>query len=158
MHQTELSDASVIRRRRLKQGGTYFSGRWVNHIKFQNFVKVSNKTKRKCKTSPSINQNNIKYLPSRQEPVKVYSRNSGTRWEVCPKLTIKTPERHNWDYYSGFIVNFELLHILFQCFYCWLWTSNCQLGKYKQFLQCFIVLYLFNMHFRIDATSIWYYF
>ena len=67
----------------------------MNHIKFQNFVEVSIKTKRKHKTSPSISQNNINYLPSRQEPVKVYNRNNGTRWEVCPKLTIKAPEQHH---------------------------------------------------------------
>ena len=37
------------------------------------------------------------YLPSPQYPVKVYSRNTGTRWEVCPKLTIKTLEKGHWD-------------------------------------------------------------
>ena len=41
----------------------------MNHIKFQNFVKVSIKTKRRRKNSPSINQNNIKY-PVNKDPSK----------------------------------------------------------------------------------------
>ena len=67
----------------------------MNHIKFQNVVNFSIKTKRKYKTSPPVSQKDIKYLPSRQEAVKVYSKNTGRRKKVCPILIIKTPERRN---------------------------------------------------------------
>ena len=128
----------------------------MNHIKFQNFVKISIKTKRKHNTSPSINQNNIKYLPSQQQHVKVYNRNTGTRCK-CAKLIINTPKQCHWGCSGVFSVNFKLLHTLFQCFHSWLWTSNYQLGEYRQFLQCSIVAYLINMHFHIAIISIWVY-
>ena len=38
---------------------------------------------------------------------KVNNRNTGTRCESCPKLTIKIPERSQWRRYGVFIVNFE---------------------------------------------------
>ena len=122
-------------------------------------MKFSIKTKRKQKNSPWINENNIKYLPSRQEPVKVYSRNTGTRWEVCPKLT-KTPERCHWGHASVFIVNSELFHTLIQCFYCWLWASNCQILIIFAMLHCCILVqyafsyrrYWYMVHFLISAT------
>ena len=82
----------------------------MNHIKFQNVVNFSIKRKRKYKTSPHVNEKDIKYLPSRQETVKVYSKNTGRRKKVCPKLIIKTPEWRNWYSSNVFIVNFELSH------------------------------------------------
>ena len=59
---------------------------------------------------------------------KVINRNTITRCEICLKLTIKTPtikapELRQWRR-SGvfivgvFIVNFNIFHILFYCFYC----------------------------------------
>ena len=47
-----------------------------------------------------------------QEPAginlfKVNNRNTRPRCEVCSKLIIKTPERHQWRRSSVFIVNFE---------------------------------------------------
>ena len=59
----------------------------MNHIKFQNFLKVSGKMKRQRKTSPSVNQNNIEYLPSRQERVKVYMNKVGSMSKVNNKDT-----------------------------------------------------------------------
>ena len=43
-------------------------------------------------------------LPSRLLHVKVNNRNTRTRCEICPKLTIKIPEQRHW---RVFIVNFE---------------------------------------------------
>ena len=40
--------------------------------------------------------------------LKVSNRNTGTRCEICSKLTIKTPpERRNWRRSGVFVVNFE---------------------------------------------------
>ena len=38
---------------------------------------------------------------------KVNNRNTRTRWEICSKLTINTPERRQWRRSGVFIVNFE---------------------------------------------------
>ena len=38
---------------------------------------------------------------------KVNNRNTRTRWEICSKLKIKTPERRYWCRSGVFIVNFE---------------------------------------------------
>ena len=38
---------------------------------------------------------------------KVSNRNTRARCEICSKLTIKTPERHQWGHSSVFIVNLE---------------------------------------------------
>ena len=45
-------------------------------------------------------------------PVGIYllinnNRNTRTRFEICSKLTIKTPERRQWCRSGVFIVNFE---------------------------------------------------
>ena len=42
--------------------------------------------------------------------LKVNNRNSRTRCETCSKLTIKTPELHQWRRYGVFIVNFEHIY------------------------------------------------
>ena len=39
--------------------------------------------------------------------LKVNSRDTRTRCEICSKLTIKTPERRQWRRYDAFIVNSE---------------------------------------------------
>ena len=39
--------------------------------------------------------------------LKVNSRNTRTRYEICSKLTIKKPERCQWRCSGFFIVNFE---------------------------------------------------
>ena len=38
---------------------------------------------------------------------KVNNRNTRTRYEICSKLTVKTPERRQWLRPGVFIVNFE---------------------------------------------------
>ena len=42
--------------------------------------------------------------------------NNGTRFEICSKLTIKTPERRHWCRSGVFIVNFEHISHLVQVF------------------------------------------
>ena len=45
--------------------------------------------------------------------LKVSNRIPRTRCEICPKLTIKTPERHHWHRFGVFVVNFEhILHLV----------------------------------------------
>ena len=42
--------------------------------------------------------------------LNVNNRNTRTRYEICSKLTIKTPERRQWGRSNVFIVNFEQFH------------------------------------------------
>ena len=43
---------------------------------------------------------------------KLNNINTRTRCEICSKLTIKIPERHQWRRSGNFIVNFEhILHL-----------------------------------------------
>ena len=45
--------------------------------------------------------------------LKVNNRNTKTRFEICPKLTIMTPDRRHWRRSGVFIVNFEyILHFV----------------------------------------------
>ena len=46
-------------------------------------------------------------IPAGNDMFKVNSRHTRTRYEVCSKLTIKTPERRQWHRPGIFIVNFE---------------------------------------------------
>ena len=39
--------------------------------------------------------------------LKVNNRNNRTRYEICSKLTIKTPERRKWCHSGVSIANFE---------------------------------------------------
>ena len=40
---------------------------------------------------------------------KVNNRDTRTRFEICSKLTMKTPERRHWRRSGVFIINFELV-------------------------------------------------
>ena len=44
---------------------------------------------------------------SRSYLLKVNTRNTRPRCEICSKLTIKTPERHHWRRSGDLIANFE---------------------------------------------------
>ena len=46
-------------------------------------------------------------IPAGNYMFKVNNRNTGTRCEICSKLTIKIPERCRWRRSSVFAVNFE---------------------------------------------------
>ena len=53
-------------------------------------------------------------FPAGNYMFKVNNRNTRTECEICPKLTIKIPERRHWRRSGIFIVNFEqiLYHVL----------------------------------------------
>ena len=44
---------------------------------------------------------------------QVNNRNTGKRFEICSKLTIKLPKRHYWRRSDVFIVNFEHISHIF---------------------------------------------
>ena len=45
------------------------------------------------------------------------------RWEICSKLTVKTPERHQWSRFGVFNFNLEHISHLFLVFLLLLWTG-----------------------------------
>ena len=47
---------------------------------------------------------------------KINNRNTRKGWEICSKLTLKTPERRRWRCSGVFIVNFEHISHLFLMF------------------------------------------
>ena len=50
--------------------------------------------------------------------LKVNNRNTGTRYGICSKLTIKIPEQQHWGRSGVFIVNVNIFDTLMQRFYC----------------------------------------
>ena len=58
----------------------------------------------------------IWHYPSHSYIFKVNNRNTRTRGEISPKLTIKTPERRHWRHTGVFIVKFEHVSYLFLVF------------------------------------------
>ena len=44
--------------------------------------------------------------------LKVNKRKTRTKYEICSKLTLKTPERHYWRRSGVFIVNAERISLL----------------------------------------------
>ena len=46
-------------------------------------------------------------IPAANYMFEVNNRNTRTWCQICPKLTIKTPERRHWPCFSVSIVNFE---------------------------------------------------
>ena len=44
---------------------------------------------------------------------KVNNRNTRTRCKICPKLTIKTPERHHWCRLVSLLLTLNIFHTLF---------------------------------------------
>ena len=68
--------------------------------------------------------------PLKMNLLKVNTRNTWKKCEMCSKLPIKIPERRQWRRYGIFlVVTLNLFHIFFKCFYCWLWTGKCLLGR-----------------------------
>ena len=62
-----------------------------------------------------LGYSSLEYSPAGNYMFKVNNRNTGTRCEICPKLTIKTPERRHWCRSGVFIVNYRLAS--FWCLY-----------------------------------------
>ena len=48
-------------------------------------------------------------FPAGNYMFKVNNRDTRTRFEICSKLTMKTPERRHWRRSGVFIINFELV-------------------------------------------------
>ena len=66
---------------------------------------------------------------SRVSPASIYFFKINNRYtrkwrEICSKLTIIKPD----DVLMFLLLTLNILHTFFQCFYCWLWASKCQLG------------------------------
>ena len=69
---------------------------------------------------------------------KVNNRNTRARCEICSKLTIKTPEQHQWRRFGVFIVYFEHISHLALLFLLLIWTGKCLLGEEcTNFYGCF---------------------
>ena len=47
----------------------------------------------------------MSYIPAGNYMLKVNNRNTRTKRGICSKLTIKTPERHQWHHSGVSIVN-----------------------------------------------------
>ena len=60
---------------------------------------------------------------------KVKKKRTRSRSEICSKLTIKTPKRHQFCCSGVFIVNFEIILHLALIFLWQLWTSECRLAS-----------------------------
>ena len=93
----------------------------------------------------------LKYLlpwkyPADNYMFKVNNRNTRTRYEICSKLTMKTPEQCHWRRFSVFIVNFEHISHLVLAFL--LLTLSRQMpGGYRTsfiFYENFTFLFIFN--------------
>ena len=60
---------------------------------------------------------------------KVNNRNTGTRCDICSKLTLKTPERRYWRRSGVFNVNFEHISHLVLVFLVLTLAGKCRLGQ-----------------------------
>ena len=67
-------------------------------------------------------------FPAGNYMFKVNNRKTRISCETCSKWTIKTPGWRHWRRSGVCIVNFEHISHLVLCFYCYLWTCNCQLA------------------------------
>ena len=86
---------------------------------------------------------------------KVNNRNTKTSCEICSKITKKTPERRQWlrVVLVFSLLNLNIVHTLFQCFYCWLWADNCVLGSNGSESSHFEVF--FKMVFVESGQNLW---
>ena len=94
-------------------------------------------------------------FPGWHLPVQISKRITRIRCKICSKLTIMTPERHQWCRSSVFLLfTLKMFHILLWCLYCWPWTGKCWLSSTKCFYQ--ISYFLHSLHIpsqRISRTS-----
>ena len=79
---------------------------------------VSRGASNKNKIKQIYNLDIFSQLTQKHNPVPIYllkvnSRHTRTRFEICSKLTIKAPERRHWRCSGVFIVNFEHLTLCF---------------------------------------------
>ena len=59
---------------------------------------------------------------------KVNNENTRTMCGIFSKLTINTTEQRQWLRFGFLWITLNRFLTLFWFFYCWLWTSICQLG------------------------------
>ena len=71
---------------------------------------------------------------------KVNNKISRTRCEICPKLTIKTPERRHYPLSGVFIVNFEQISHLVLLFL--LLTFSRQMSVGKRSAEVYVIWFL----------------
>ena len=76
---------------------------------------------------------------------KVNSRNTRTRWEICTKLTIKTPEGPRWRCSGVFIVNFVHVSHLVLMFLLLTLSVN-----YKALLSLLILIHTYQQHNKLS--------
>ena len=74
----------------------------------------------------------IAWVVVTQPMFKVNKRNTKTRREICSKITIKTPERHQWRCSGVFIVNFERISHLIIVFLLLGWGRQMPTGYVVQ--------------------------
>ena len=76
----------------------------------------------------------------------MFKVNNRKSCEICLKLPIKEPKRHQWRRSAIFIVNFEHISHLFWCLYYWL--NKCQL--------CWLI-YMMGLFFlnRLTQKRVW---
>ena len=65
-----------------------------------------------CLIKGTLLATKLKSYPAGIYLFKVNNRNTRTRYEICSKLTINTPERRQWRRSGVFIVNFEHISYL----------------------------------------------
>ena len=105
----------------------YFSGQknpHLNPLSFQSCYLASFK-KSACERVNFFLNNKSYLIQADIYLLKVSNRITRKRCEICLKSSIKTPgQRHDFVLVSLFLT-LNIIHTLFQCFYCWLWTSVC---------------------------------
>ena len=69
-------------------------------------------------------------LTTSQYMFKVNNRNTRKRFEICSKLTIKTPEWCQWVVLVSLLLTLNIFHNLFYSFCCLLWAGKCRQGYY----------------------------
>ena len=77
-----------------------------------------NRVRFKEQDSHSTESESLILICTLSKPINVYlfevdNRNTRKRYDICSKLTIKTPERGHWCCSGVFIVNFEHVSYLF---------------------------------------------
>ena len=83
---------------------------------------------------------------------KVNNGNFMRECKIWSKLiNKKTSERRRWHRSAVFIVNFEHISHLFECFYCWLWESIFLLGL--DLLRITLWIFVIFMDFSLFCFS-----
>ena len=78
-------------------------------------------------------------IPAEKYMFKVNNRNIRTRFEICSKLTIKTPERCCWHCSGVFIINFEHISHLFLVFLLLTLSRHMLVGSFIWFMSAVLI-------------------